>query len=162
MHNPPPLVDSHVHLSMSGTIDKRARQQQLWAGYQESACFITRHIHYNFTHGVLGMRDGGDGKGHVLQYKNENMGDKENPVVLKTSGRAWHQKDRYGSMLGRHPGKNESLSTAYSEDYDPIDQVKLINSGPNSLKTFSREIPPQFCSEEIKKKLPRLYNKGEK
>jgi len=85
----PPLVDSHVHLSMSGTIDKRARQPQLEAGYKESARVITRHIHYNFTHGVLGVRDGGDGKGHVLRYKNEDMGYKKNPVVLKASVRAW-------------------------------------------------------------------------
>ena len=31
----PPLVDSHVHLFMSGTIDKRIRDWQLLAGYDE-------------------------------------------------------------------------------------------------------------------------------
>ena len=97
----PPLVDSHVHLFMSGTIDKRIREWQLVAGYDELRPIIERHLHYLFSHGVLAVRDGGDRGGFALRYRSEKEMHEE--IVLKVAGRAWHQKGRYGSLIGRYP-----------------------------------------------------------
>ncbi|MCP4342279.1 MAG: amidohydrolase family protein [Desulfobulbaceae bacterium] len=143
----PPLVDSHAHLFMSGTIDKRIRDWQLVAGYDELRPVIGRHLHYLFSHGVLAVRDGGDRGGFALRYRSEK--EMHKGIVLKVAGRAWHQKGRYGTLIGRHPGENEKLAEAYGEENDVVDQVKLVNSGLNSLKIFGRETPPQFSREEI-------------
>ncbi|MHB8809791.1 MAG: amidohydrolase family protein [Desulfobulbaceae bacterium] len=145
----PPLVDSHVHLSLSGTINQEARQQQLLAGYEPIRSLIARNIRSAFSHGVLALRDGGDGHGHVLRSMRENEGRGKEPVLIKTAGRAWHRAGRYGSMLGRPPGDKETLASAFAKDPDPVDQVKVINSGPNSLSTFARETPPQFTLDEM-------------
>ncbi len=40
----PPLVDSHVHLFMSGSTDKQTRERQLTAGYDELRPVIARHL----------------------------------------------------------------------------------------------------------------------
>lgn len=158
----PPLVDSHVHLSLSSTIDQGARQQQLLAGYESIRSLIARNIRYAFTHGVLAVRDGGDAHGHVLRYMRENSGGGKEPVLVKTAGRAWHQPGRYGSMLGRHPGADETLASAYAKDADRIDQVKVINSGPNSLRIFARETPPQFSLDEMKEMVRLAGQQGKK
>ena len=95
----PPLVDSHAHLFMSGTIDKEARQKQLIEGYEELRPRIGQHLHYLFTHGVMAVRDGGDRGGFALRYRSEGAMHKE--MIVKVAGRAWHQKGRYGSLIGR-------------------------------------------------------------
>ncbi len=141
----PPLVDSHVHLTLSSTVDPVARKEQLAADYTVAKKLISRHLRYLFANGIFAVRDGGDKNGYVLRYK-EEIHRKENnlPIILKTSGKAWHQKGRYGSMLGRSPEEGRTLDQAYAKEDDPIDQVKLINSGPNSLREYGRETPPQF------------------
>lgn len=158
----PPLVDSHVHLGLSGTIDQEARQQQLLAGYESIRTQIARNIRSAFSHGVLALRDGGDGHGHVLRSMQENEGRGKKPVLVKTAGRAWHQPGRYGSMLGRHPGDDETLARAFARDPDPVDQVKVINSGPNSLTAFARETPPQFTLDEMKELVRLAGQRGKK
>jgi imidazolonepropionase-like amidohydrolase len=55
----PPLVDSHVHLGLSGTTEQKARQEQLLAGYGSCLSLIAQNIRAAFTHGVLAVRDGG-------------------------------------------------------------------------------------------------------
>lgn len=143
----PPLVDSHVHLFMSGATDKTTREQQMIAGYEELRPVIARHLHYLFSHGVLAVRDGGDRGGFALRYGQE---EKMHPgVIVKTADRAWHNKGRYGALIGRAPGDGESLAEAYGRDGDAGDQVKLVNSGLNSLKVFGRETAPQFSRQEI-------------
>jgi len=143
----PPLVDSHVHLFMSGTIDKRIRERQLVAGYDELRPIIGQHLHYLFSHGILAVRDGGDRGGFALRYRSEPEMHKE--VILKVAGRAWHKKGRYGALIGRYPGELENLAESYCKETDRIDQVKLVNSGLNSLKIFDRETSPQFSEAEI-------------
>ncbi len=49
----PPLIDSHVHLFMSGTIDHEVRKNQLTAGYGDLKPVIDRHLKDLFSHGVL-------------------------------------------------------------------------------------------------------------
>lgn len=143
----PPLIDSHVHLFMSGSTNKETREQQLVADYQDLRPVIAQHLHYLFSHGVLGVRDGGDRGGFALRYRSEKEMHEE--MVVKVAGRAWRQKGRYGSLIGRYPGERESLSEAYGNDRDVVDHVKLVNSGLNSLNVFAKETAPQFTAEEI-------------
>lgn len=143
----PPLVDSHVHLFMSGATDKRIRESQLTAGYKELRPVIARHLHDLFSHGVLAVRDGGDPGGFALRYKSEKEMHKE--MILKVAGRAWHSRGRYGRLIGRHPGDGERLDAAWACEEEPVDQVKIVQSGLNSLKQFGWETPPQFSGEEL-------------
>lgn len=156
----PPLVDSHVHLFMSGTIDQKTREWQLVAGYDALRPVIGQHLHYLFSHGVLAVRDGGDRGGFALRYRSEK--EMHKGVVLKVAGRAWHKKGRYGSLIGRNPEETENLAEAYSKDHDAIDQVKLVNSGLNSLKIFGRETPPQFTGKEIAEVVAAAEQQGRK
>jgi len=143
----PPLVDSHVHLFMSGTIDRAAREHQLIAEYQELRPVISRHLHDLFSHGVLAVRDGGDKGGYALAFR--QSADMHPGVSLKVVGRAWHAEGRYGGLIGRYPEDGRSLVAACMEDTEEVDQVKLVNSGFNSLKTFGLETEPQFTLEEL-------------
>jgi len=143
----PPLVDSHVHLFMSGTTDQKIREWQLTAGFDSLCPTINRHLHDLFSHGVLAVRDGGDRGGFALRYRSAKEMHKE--IILKVAGRAWHQKGRYGALIGRHPEETEALAVAYGKESDVIDQVKLVNSGLNSLKSFGKETLPQFTKKEI-------------
>lgn len=143
----PPLVDSHVHLFMSGTIDRAARERQLIADYDELRPTIARHLHYLFSHGVLAVRDGGDRGGFASLYRAEEK--VVAAMELKTAGQAWYRRSRYGSLIGRCPGEGESLAEAYGGDTAQVDVVKLVNSGLNSLRVFGRETAPQFDGDEI-------------
>jgi len=156
----PPLVDSHAHLALSGSIDKEVRARQLEARYPEVAVTIERNLAYHFSQGIFAVRDGGDRHGHVLRYREEKASAMPVPVRLQVSGRAWHRAGRYGSMLGRHPAEHETLAEAFSRDYDSIDQLKLINSGPNSLKEFGKQTPPQFTLEELRETVRLAHDRG--
>jgi len=156
----PPLVDSHVHLFMSGTTDPKMRKSQLTAGYDELKPVISRHLNYMQSYGILAVRDGGDRGGFALRYRDES--DKDFPVEIKSAGRAWRQKDRYGSLIGRHPEENESLAAGFEKDLEDVDWVKLVNSGLNSLNTYAKETPPQFDRDEISRLVLAAGKKGKK
>ena len=156
----PPLIDSHVHLFMSGTIDQRVRENQLTAGYEELRPAITRHLQDLFAHGVLAVRDGGDRGGFALRYREEKEMHQE--IILKAAGRAWHNKGRYGGLIGRSPGEGEPLGSAYGCDNTSIDQVKIVQSGLNSLKFYGRETRPQFSCEELKAVVRLAAQQGRK
>ncbi|MDW7772561.1 MAG: amidohydrolase family protein [Desulfobulbaceae bacterium] len=157
----PRFVDSHVHLCLSGSVDPSARKRQLAAPYRNIRSVISRHLHDHFTHGVAAVRDGGDSNGYTRQYR-DDPDQAPVPVLLKTAGKAWHRKGRYGGLLGRSPADNETLPAAYSLDHDVIDHVKLIQSGINSLLHFARETAPQFTSEEIRGVVELAVRKGRK
>lgn len=158
----PPFVDCHAHLSMSGSTDPQTRQKQLTATYDELRPRISEHIHYHFSHGVLAIRDGGDSMGHTMRYRNEPPESNKDPVILKVAGRAWHQKDRYGKVIGRPPQNNETLLESLLQEKDPIDHVKLINSGINSLTVFAQESDPQFTLDELKKVVKSAHQRGQR
>lgn len=143
----PPLVDSHVHMFMSGATDRYTREHQLAADYGELRPVIARHLHYLFSHGVLAARDGGDKGGYALAYRQTKEMHPE--VILKVVGRAWHAQGRYGGLIGRTPGDGESLVEAFVREGEVADQVKLVNSGYNSLKAFGQETEPQFSTAEL-------------
>ncbi len=158
----PPFIDCHVHLAFSGTIDQQARKQQIGATYAEALPVIKRHIGYLFRHGVLAVRDAGDAEGHVLRYKAESLLDPEEPLILKAAGRAWHQRGRYGRMIGRCPEENDSLERAFLHETEQSDLVKLVNSGVNSLREFARETRPQFSVEEMRQVVAQAKKVGKK
>lgn len=154
----PPFVDSHVHLTMSGTTDRNVRNAQLTTDGSSLDPVIGRHIRYLFQHGVLAVRDGGDRNGCLNHYLAEHT-DRE-PVIVKTAGRAWHRQGRYGRLIGRYPAPGQSLAEACQADNAPVDFIKLVNSGLNSLSNFGKETPPQFNLEEIRALVLQAEQKG--
>ncbi|MBW1891045.1 MAG: amidohydrolase family protein [Deltaproteobacteria bacterium] len=63
----PGLIDSHVHLFMSGTQNLDARKKQLEAGFDTVRDDITRRLKKYLSHGVIAVRDGADRYGHTRQ-----------------------------------------------------------------------------------------------
>ncbi len=156
----PPLVDSHVHLFMSGTIDQKVRKMQLTAGYDDLKAAIECHRNYFLSHGVLAIRDGGDWGGYALRYRDQS--DRNFPVRIKASGRAWRQKDRYGRIFGRYPKEGGSLAASFLMDDEGADWVKLVNSGLNSLKVYAKETDSQFSVDEISELARAAEQRGKK
>lgn len=158
----PPFVDCHVHLSMSASTDPQTRKDQLTAPYSEIFPRISEHLHYHFAHGVLAVRDGGDSEGYTHRFREEQTETARDPVVMKIAGKAWHQKDRYGRVIGTHPQGDETLLEAFSQNNDSIDHVKIINSGINSLVEFGKESDPQFSLDELKNIVNEAHQRGQK
>ena len=145
----PVLVDSHVHLFMSGERDPELRKTQLSQPFDSIKEVIARHLAQQLAHGVLAVRDGGDYGGHSLRYKKECL-ENSSPVTVKSPGRAWRAQGRYGRLIGRPPPRQASLADAIAACKDPADHLKIVNSGLNSLVRFGKETAPQFTAEELK------------
>lgn len=151
----PALVDSHVHLFMSGTQEFKVRQKQLEAGFEEIRPVISEHIHRYLDNGIVAVRDGGDHQGHAMRYKELYFEPQNMPIYLKVAGKAWKRQGRYGKLIGRSPEKGETLATAIQKDLTGLypqkpDHIKIVNSGINSLINFGKPTLPQFDSEELK------------
>jgi imidazolonepropionase-like amidohydrolase len=151
----PGLVDSHVHLSMSGTEDPKVRQRQLEAEFEEIEPVISKHVQSHLDNGIVAVRDAADHLGRVMHYKTQCLESKKMPIHLKVAGKGWFKQDRYGKMIGRSPQKGETLAMAIQRDLDEIypkkpDHLKIVNSGINSLVNFGRQMSPQFNPEEMK------------
>ncbi len=147
----PPLTDCHVHLAISSATDPQSRKQQINATYEDCKTHITDHLHYLFSHGVLAVRDAGDRSSHALRYKRQTASAtcKKDPVIIKTAGKAWHKKERYGAFIGSSPASSQTLQDEISKNLGCIDHIKIINSGINSLTKFGKETAPQFSLEEL-------------
>jgi len=156
----PGLVDSHVHLFMSGTSDPDIRQKQLTAGYPQTQTVIAKHLAQHLACGVVAVRDGGDRHAHVLRYKSQDPRLNDNPVILQTAGKAWRQAGRYGKLIGRAPGGNDSLADAIGRTASRIDHVKIVNSGLNSLTVFAKETTAQFQLPEMTQAVKACRAKG--
>lgn len=144
----PGLVDSHVHLTMSGTGDIALRRMQLESEYRDAAAMIDVHLRQHADAGVVAVRDGGDGAGHVLRFKTRPA--RPLPVRVQSAGRAWRQGGRYGRLIGRPPKAGMTLAGAVAGDRPAPDHVKIVNSGLNSLTHFAKETAPQFSLEEMR------------
>lgn len=151
----PALVDSHVHLFMSGTEDLLVRQRQLEAGFEEIRPVISEHIFRHLANGIVAVRDGADHQGHAMRYKEQCLESQSMPVYLKVAGKAWNRQGRYGKLIGRSPKNGETLAMAIQRDLEELypkkpDHIKIVNSGINSLINFGKQTQPQFNSEEMK------------
>ncbi len=140
----PGLIDSHVHLFMSGTSDPDVRQNQLKADYSQAKTVIAIHLAQHLGCGVVAVRDGGDRYAHVLRYKNQELQPSGLPIAVRTAGSAWRQAGRYGKLIGHAPEGVSSLAEAIGRTRDQIDHVKIVNSGLNSLTVFGKETAAQF------------------
>jgi len=145
----PGLIDSHVHLFMSGTDEFMVRRFQLEAGLDDLKEVIERHLKQHQARGIVAVRDGGDRKGLALEYKTTHWDASKTPVHMKVGGRAWHRRGRYGRLIGRSPKAGQTLAEAIGGDLFPGDCIKIVNSGLNSLIQFGRETACQFNGEEL-------------
>lgn len=156
----PGLIDSHVHLFMSGTEDRKIREEQLDAPYEKIKPVIIVHINALLRYGVVAVRDGGDRHAHTLRFKNEGPDKDRFPLCIHTAGRAWHKPNRYGRLIGRAPAAHETLNDAIRADTEKKDHLKIVNSGLNSLISFGRQTPPQFDLDELKSAVQASNRKG--
>ncbi|MFZ7124759.1 MAG: amidohydrolase family protein [Desulfobacterales bacterium] len=153
----PGLVDSHVHLFMSGTTDPGIRKAQLEAEYQDIEPAIQEHLRSHDRGGVCMVRDGGDYGGFALRYRHEN---ECTGLTVKTAGKAWRRSGRYGKLIGRPPRPGRSLADAIAACADPLDHVKVANSGLNSLNGFGLHTQPQFSTVELASAVASAARRG--
>ena len=146
----PGLIDSHVHLCMSGAHDQKIRQKQLKSTFADAEHVISAHLRQLFLSGVVAVRDGGDYGAYALRYKKKQQDKKNSIVEMKTAGQAWHNHGRYGKFMGRAPSEGKTLAEEILYMDKSIDHVKIINSGLNSLKEFGKETLPQFNLNDLK------------
>jgi imidazolonepropionase-like amidohydrolase len=143
----PGLVDSHVHLTMTGTRDEACRTRQRQAPFDVVGRTIRNNLDDHLRHGVVAVRDGGGCRGNVARWVRERSG---HPVGVRAAGRAWHRAGRYGRLIGRPVPAGVPLDAAIAADSDPGDHVKIVNSGLNSLSEYGRRTAPQFGLEEMR------------
>jgi len=146
----PGLIDSHVHLAMSGSIDQTVRDMQLNIPFEDIKEIMRARILRNISFGVLAFRDGGDRACHTLNFKHRYLNPDEYPVSIKTPGFGWHAKGRYGSFIGQSPEDGKILKDSITSFEKNIDHIKIINSGLNSFKKFEKETSPQFAFNDLK------------
>jgi len=164
----PALVDSHVHLFMSGTPDPAVRRQQLTAGYVDMRPVIARHLGQHLAAGVLAVRDGGDRHGHVQRFKAECPAGAPRAVQLRVAGVAWHAHGRYGRLIARPPASGGSLGASLEAALEldrqggarQPDHVKIVNSGLNSLVCFGLQTRPQFSLAELREAVRVAHRRG--
>jgi imidazolonepropionase-like amidohydrolase len=145
----PALIDAHVHLVFSGTLDAMARRAQLQQTPQQALAAIRRHLQDHRRCGIAAVRDGGDRRGDVLQYRRQHLDGGASSVHL-AAGRTWHAAGRYGAMLGQAPPAGVSLAQDAQPYLEAIDHVKVIQSGLNSLDRFGHQGPPQFGADDLR------------
>ncbi|MCP4353497.1 MAG: amidohydrolase family protein [Desulfobacterales bacterium] len=147
----PGLIDSHVHLFMSGTNDLCIRKHQLDAEFNDVKDVISHHISQLLLFGIFAVRDGGDKNAHALRYKKNCLDITTTPILLNVAGKAWHKPNRYGRLIGKTTSGSDTLSQAIEKDKEKadIDHIKIVNSGINSLTQFGKETLPQFDLEEM-------------
>ncbi|MBW1898249.1 MAG: amidohydrolase family protein [Deltaproteobacteria bacterium] len=158
----PGLVDSHVHLTMSGSADLKIRESQQVEGFEDVCKRIMAHLDDHLYCGVLAVRDGGDRNAYTIRFRNSCHNQSRNPVLMKVSGKAWHRKGRYGRLIGRPPSGSKTLAESISDTDEMPDQIKIVNSGLNSLSLFGKQTLPQFTFRELKDAVELAEKYGKK
>ncbi len=146
----PALIDCHVHLFMSPELDGEERRRQLKTGFAQLQPLMTRHMEKTLAAGVLAVRDGGDPGAYAVRYKEFFLGKQAPCFQMMTAGRAWYKPGRYGRIVGGEPLPDKGALRLVEAQMAGTNQVKLINSGVNSLTVFKRSTPPQFSSETLR------------
>jgi len=145
----PGLVDAHVHLCWSGTLDPAVRRSQLNLSPQAAGPVIRRHLAEHWRHGVAAVRDGGDPLGHVPAFKAATAAEMAHCPQIKAAGPAIHRQGRYGRIIGRAVPSGRELAAAVARSTGPRDHLKLVNSGLNSLSAYGHRTAPQFTRESL-------------
>ncbi len=156
----PALMDAHVHLAFSGSLDERVRTAQLEYTLEAAEAAVCRHLTDQWRHGVVAVRDGGDRLGATLHYKQTHERFKDEPVTVKAGGWAWHVPGRYGRMLGRAVPQGASPAEAVSAQIDAIDHLKIIQSGVNSIDRFGHATRPQFDQNTLRAMVGVAHRSG--
>ncbi|HSO19659.1 MAG TPA: amidohydrolase family protein [Desulfosarcina sp.] len=144
----PALVDSHVHLAMSGSTEPNVRRDQLDGAFADRSRVIADHLREHLQYGVLAVRDGGDHHGHSLRYR-MNPCSESALVTVAAPGRARHAPGRYGKLIGIAVEPGMTLAQSAFDRASSRDHLKLVNSGLNSLTQFGIESPAQFGRAEL-------------
>ncbi|MBI5577937.1 MAG: amidohydrolase family protein [Deltaproteobacteria bacterium] len=152
----PGLVDSHVHLTLSGSADEEFRKRLRAASYESIRRVIGDHLQDHLNHGVVAVRDGGGTRGYALRCARGYSG----PVRVCAAGRAWHREGRYGRLIGRPPGKGLGLAEAIRQDDEPVDHLKIVNSGLNSLTEYGKQSAPQFDLRQMSAAVKAAAERG--
>ena len=158
----PGLVDSHVHLVMSGSADLKIRESQQVEGFEDVCKRIMTHLDDHLYCGVLAVRDGGDRNAYTIRFRDSCHNRFKISVLMKVSGKAWHKKGRYGRLIGRTPSGSETLAESISVTDEMPDQIKIVNSGLNSLSLFGKQTLPQFTFRELKDAVDLAKKYGKK
>lgn len=161
----PGLIDSHVHLVMSGSIEPSLRRNQLNSTYAGRRQAIADHLRQHLTCGVLAVRDGGDHNGDTLHFKwdptNRQYHPALPPVTIASPGRARHAQGRYGKLIGIAVKRGMTLAqSAFGHD-SRRDHLKVVNSGLNSLTQFGVEYPPQFDADQLAGAIAMARQRGQ-
>ena len=156
----PALIDSHVHLVMSGDTEPALRRNQLINGYADRHEIIAAHLRQHLVYGVLAVRDGGDHNGDVLRFKTDSSKRPLSPVFIAAPGRARRAPGRYGKLIGIEVPPGESLKESFFRSASPRDHLKLVNSGLNSLTQFGVESPPQFEKGALEEVIAAARRRG--
>jgi imidazolonepropionase-like amidohydrolase len=156
----PALIDSHVHLVMSGSMDYSIRKRQLENAYAERLETIARHLTQHLASGVVAVREGGDHNGDVLRYAAQRPHPSLERVTIAAPGRARHAKGRYGKLIGIPVDAGTPLLESITRSRTRRDHLKLVNSGLNSLTQFGVETKPQFDADELKQTIAAATQQG--
>jgi len=157
----PTLIDSHVHLVMSGTTEPSVRQEQLNSNYTDRRKTIAEHLRQHLACGVLAVRDGGDYRGDTLRYKRDMAAHPLNVVTIASPGRARHAPGRYGKLIGISVEAGMTLTQSAFGTDKQRDHLKLVNSGLNSLTQFGVETLPQFTEDELAAAVAAARKRGQ-
>jgi imidazolonepropionase-like amidohydrolase len=156
----PGLIDSHVHLTMSGDPDDAIRSRLREAPFETVRGMILANLQAHLRHGVVAVRDGGGARGNALRFARASRPHAAPAVRIRAAGRAWHRAGRYGGLIGRPPAAGMALAQAIRADAEKPDQVKIVNSGLNSLTEFGRRTAPQFDARELAAAVHAAREKG--
>ncbi|ABW67375.1 amidohydrolase family protein [Desulfosudis oleivorans] len=146
----PCLIDSHVHLFLSGSLDSEEHRRQMAAGFEDACRTIAENIDCQQSCGVLTVRDGGDGRAHVSRFLRDRVEKGHSLFLAQTPSRGWFKAGRYGKLVGGEPLPESAFLEAITGQMAAgADHVKLVNSGLNSLTRFGVQTTPQFTPDEL-------------
>jgi imidazolonepropionase-like amidohydrolase len=155
----PGLIDSHVHLTMTGAVNDTLRRSLREAPFEVVRQMILGNLREHLQHGVIAVRDGGGCRGNALRFAKSNRGQRQ-PVRVLAAGRAWHRAGRYGRWIGRPPAKGLALAESIRQEGEPADHIKIVNSGLNSLTEYGSQTAPQFDLAEMRAAVQAAAERG--
>ncbi len=143
----PSFCDAHVHLFLSGDKDLVKREKELSLSLDESLKIAEKNVKKLMDFGVYSVIDAGDSKLCAFTLRDSKRFEN---FRIKASGKALFKKGRYGSFIGYEITDFLSLRYALNDLLNKkIDIIKVLNSGINSVKEYSKETEPQFSFKEM-------------